>query len=100
VPHLIFAHVDVVPKLGHRWVRQSGLLRRQTEDQLFTLRWGTGSKLANRITGYIGVKLNGPTSGHLNKSHRVAVTQKSANAHTMMLLILCVAGFCGGSGVG
>lgn len=99
LPH-IFVHADAVPKSGHPWVQLSGLLRKQTEDLLFALQWGTGSKLANRTTGYIGAKLDGPTSGRLNKSPKVAVMRKSAEAPTIMLLIVNVAGFCEGSGFG
>lgn len=47
----ICAPVDAGLESGHLWVRPSGLLRRLMPDQLFILRLGTGSKLANRTTG-------------------------------------------------
>lgn len=96
----IFAHADAVPKSGHRWVQLSGLLKRRTADRLFALRWGIGSKLANRITGYIGAKLDGSKNGHRSKSPRAAVAKRNADAPTMMHLIDNSVGSYEGAGVG
>lgn len=68
--------------------------------QLFALRLGTGSRPANRTTGYTGAKLYGPKSGRLSKSPPAAKTRKSADAFTMTISIANEAGHCDGSGAG
>ena len=96
----IFVHADAVPKSGHRWVRQSGFLRRQREVLHFVPRWEIGSKLANRTIGYTEVKFYGPINGRRNKLLRAVITRKSADTLTMMSLIVNVAVVCEDSGVG
>lgn len=96
----IFVPVDVGLRSGHLWVRLSGLLRRQKLGQLFTLRLETGSKLANRIIGYTGAKLDGLPNGRLSKSSPVAVVRNNADTLTMMLSIVNGADLQKGSGSG
>jgi hypothetical protein len=96
----IFVHVDVELKSGHLLDRLSGISRIQTAGRLSIPQWVTGSKLVNRIIGYIEVKSYGLTDGPLSKSPQVAETKKSADELTMMRLIVTVTGFCKGSGVG
>ncbi len=82
----IFVPADAVPRLEHRSVGLSGPLRKRTTDRLFAHRWAIGSKLANRTTGYVGVKLSGLTSGRLKKSPQAAVVKSGADQPTMTLL--------------
>ena len=90
----ISAHVDAGPRYGLRWVKLSGLLRRQIVGRLFILRLGIGSKLANRITGYIVATLCGLTSGRLSKSLLAVLVRKRAGAPTIITLIANGAGPC------
>lgn len=69
-------------------------------DRPSALRLVTGSKHANRTTGYVKVKLNGPTNGHLKKSPWGAVERKNADASIMTSLIVNMAGQCEGSVIG
>jgi len=100
VPRPIFAPVDVGPRSGHRWIRLSGLSRRQIADLLLALRLGIGNKLANRTTGYFEVKLCGAPSGPLSKSLLAANAKKSDDAATIVPSIVNVAGRCEDSGAG
>ena len=61
-------------------------------DRPCTLPLGIGSKLANRIIGYTGVKLDGLPSGRLSKSLLAVVVRSSADTPTMMPSIVNGAG--------
>lgn len=68
--------------------------------QLFALRLGTGSRLANHTTGYTGGKLYGQISGRLSKSPMAAEPRKIAAAFIMMISIASMSGPCKDSGAG
>src|SRR5688572_5277327 len=94
----IFALVGADPKLGHRWVRLNGLLRRQTAARIFALQLVIGSKLVNRTTGYTKAKLYGTPNGRLSKSAPANVARKCADRPIMIRLIVNEVRLCGDSG--